>query len=102
MAKNRLAGTMSTIIAKEVERRTAENRALFGGIAIKLITSASMVVLHDDFGFGAKRLQRFQERVEEQCECISGGYCSIEDLNQLAEELAKKVGLYSVNEEAKQ
>lgn len=99
MAKNKLAGTMSSIIAKEVERRTAENRALFGGIAIKLITSASMVVLHDNFGFGAKRLQRFQERVEEQCECISGGYCSIEDLKQLADELAKKVGLYESSEE---
>lgn len=97
MAKNKLAGAMSSVITKEVARRTAEDRALFGGIAIKLITSASMVVLHDEFGFGPKRLQKFQSLVEEQCECVSGGYCSIEDLKQLADELAKKVGLYEVN-----
>lgn len=96
MAKNKLAKSMTNVITKEVTRRTAEDRALFGGIAIKLITSASMVVLHDEFGFGPKRLQKFQSLVEEQCECISGGYCSIEDLKQLADELAKKVGLYEV------
>lgn len=35
--------------------------------------------LRDEFDFGAKRIQRFSERFENQCECMVKDYCSWQD-----------------------
>ena len=51
-------------------------------------------MLHDKFGFGEKRLKRFQEEFETQADCIIGDYVSIEDMRKLANELTEKVNSY--------
>lgn len=39
-----------------------------------------MQVLHDDFGFGATRIKRFGERVEDSLDCIGADYVSFGDI----------------------
>lgn len=39
----------------------------------------SMLVLHDEFDFGAKRLNQFKARFNEKAECLEGEYTTWED-----------------------
>lgn len=39
-----------------------------------------MQVLHDEFGFGDKRLKRFGKAVDEQLDCINADYVSFSDI----------------------
>lgn len=50
----------------------------------------SAVTLHDEFGFGAQRLKRFQERFEYKAECISEDYTN---WNEQIEILKQECGL---------
>ena len=43
---------------------------------VKLLVA---ITLHDQFGFGKKRLREFNERFELKAECIDKGYCTWED-----------------------
>lgn len=76
-----------------MQRQIQADRQAFGNTAVKLVTSMALVVLHDTFGFGSTRLQRFQDAMESQAECITGEYCTLEELANLAEEMAGKVHL---------
>lgn len=91
--KNKLSKSISTVVSAEVERRNAEYRKVWGAAATKLMLSVGLVVLHDDFGFRKKRLQKFQDRFEDQAECIQQGFVSLEEMQQLAEELSQKINL---------
>lgn len=40
----------------------------------------SMEVLHDEFGFGDKRMNQFKDRLENKLECINQGLVSWKDI----------------------
>lgn len=49
------------------------------------------ITLHDQFGYGKKRLQEFNERFNFKAECIDEGYCTWEDnIKALREECNMK------------
>ncbi|WP_053983405.1 hypothetical protein [Niameybacter massiliensis] len=83
----------ANMMLKGMQRQIQADRQAFGMTACKAVTAMALVVLHDEFGFGPKRLQRFQNLVENQADCITGGFCTLNDLEGLADELAKRVGL---------
>lgn len=74
----------------EVSRdvRTARNYARTEAIDYYLINT--LYVLHEKFGFGKKRLERFTSELVEASECIQGRYLSREDMLEV---LTKEVGL---------
>lgn len=94
MAKNHLAKGATTVIKREIEAAVMRDREEFGIVAADLLNSMALIVLHDKFGFGEKRLKRFQEEFETQADCIIGDYVSIEDMRKLANELTEKVNSY--------
>lgn len=59
---------------------------------------ASFVIsLHDEFGFGPKRMKRLLEKVNLQFDCVEAGTVSLEDLAEWCNEnygldLRKKLG----------
>lgn len=49
-------------------------------------------VLHDEFGFGKKRVQQFMDRFDSKAECIQDGFVSFNDyVDTLNEELQIKL-----------
>lgn len=76
-----------------MQRQIQADRQAFGSTAVKAVTAMALVVLHDNFGFGPKMLQKFQDLLESQAECITGDFCTLNDLTKLADELAKRVNL---------
>ena len=52
----------------------------------------ALTVLHDKFGFGKKRIDRFLKEYNELLDSYSKGYISADDLNEvLLEEVGMKV-----------
>jgi hypothetical protein len=46
--------------------------------------------LHDEFGFGAERINRLLEKVNNQFECIDAGTVSLDDMLQECEKIGIK------------
>lgn len=46
----------------------------------------TMLVLHDEFGFGQKRLEQFQERFMLKTECITEDYATWQDYQDILNE----------------
>lgn len=80
---------------KKIQNPTVQNRRQ----ADKLIESShkaamilTLTVLHDKFGFGTKRLERFTEHYHDLLDSYNQGYLKVEDLNNvLYEETEIKV-----------
>lgn len=60
-------------------RRDADRLISSTSKAFNLLT---MTVLHNKFGFGRKRLERFLDEFHNLLECYNGDWVSVEDLNQ--------------------
>ena len=58
--------------------------------AIDFYLVNTLYVLHEKFGFGKKRLERFTSELVEASECIQGKYVTREDMLEV---LVKEVGL---------
>lgn len=95
MAKNKMAKAYGAM-AKATNQRILEDREAFGKVAVQTFTSIALITLNKEFGFGPKRLQKFQEEFEFQCECLTGNFCSIQDMENLADELAKRIKLEDI------
>lgn len=50
--------------------------------ATDCIYASVLMILHDKFGFGATRCQRFLKQVEEQVDCVNKGYLSLDDIKE--------------------
>ena len=58
----------------------------------KVAMVLSLTILHDKFGFGTKRLERFTEHYHDLLESYNAGYIKVDDLNNvLNEETGMKV-----------
>ena len=79
-----------TIPHSEVDRFSAEVKHNCV-ITFKLMT---MLTLHDEFGFGQKRLEQFMERFMLKTECINEDYASWKDYQDiLLDECGIKIDL---------
>ena len=58
--------------------RKAQHDAM--NYAVKGLTAAFVISLHDEFEFGPKRLQRLLDKANLQFECIDAGTVTVEDL----------------------
>lgn len=94
MAKNQLAKGASVVIKREIETAVKKDREEFGSVASELLNCMALVVLHDKFGFGTTRLNRFQEAFELQADCITEDYVTLDDMRALVEELKGKIESY--------
>ena len=56
---------------------------------VETVLLMSLCVLRDEFGFGEKRLNQFQDRYAEKVDCLNKGYVNWEDLQ---EEMKEKLG----------
>lgn len=74
-------------LVKSVDRRLSEVREQAVADAIATVMAIPIIVMHDDFGFGKVRLQRFLQRFKAHYDCL-GDTVSLVDLVELAEELA--------------
>lgn len=50
------------------------------GIVLNTIVAGFLKVLHDDYGFGKKRLTGIKEKVVHQLKCMAGKYVSYTDI----------------------
>lgn len=79
--KTRIYGQMKREVQAQV-RDEAVVRSL------EIFTSAAIVALHDKFGFGEMRLQRFIHEASEQMECIFADTIRAKEMVVLARELS--------------
>ena len=56
------------------------------GIVLNTIVAGFLKVLHDDYGFGKKRLTDVKEKVEHQLKCIAGKYVRYTDILAMIKE----------------
>lgn len=54
--------------------------------AIRVMTYVSAISLHDEFGFGAKRIQKYIDKVKNQLMCIDSGTVTAQDIIRWCEE----------------
>ena len=58
--------------------------------------------LHDEFGFGEKRVQRAIDRFDLKAECLSDGYCTWQDqIDIIKEEIGIELGIRYNNSDVK-
>lgn len=73
-----------------VKNRKEADRLIVSSHKVAMIMT--MTILHDKFGFGTKRLEKFTKHYHELIESYNAGYINVEDLNQvLHEETGMKV-----------
>ena len=56
---------------------------------IDTINILCAMTLHDEFGFGKKRIEQFMKRFNDKAECIEKNYCTWEDNMQVLREECK-------------
>jgi hypothetical protein len=76
------ASDLRTHIHSEVEQIRKE---VTKDVLAKLFGSL-VVALHDEFGFGKVRIDRFIDKVNEQFDSIENGYVTLEDFNKWSKE----------------
>ena len=59
-------------------------------MAVDTMLIMSEVVLHDEFGFGEKRLKQFEQRFMDKVDCLQGGFTTWADQAKI---LADECGL---------
>lgn len=64
-------------------RRDADNLI---NSAYKTFMILGLTALHDEFGYGTKRLERFTDKVHDLLDSYNKGYISPDDLNQVLKE----------------
>ena len=74
---------------KHEEEQFNQVRAALIDTAISVILNTSCVVLHDEFGMGAKKLQQYSDRMMNHLECITEGYVTLADLKAEKDRLEK-------------
>ena len=75
---------------KEAKRQYDKHKEVFCDRAIECVVTASVITLHDEFGFGQKRLDLYQERMENLLECITTGNITLGDLKETVNRLNEK------------
>lgn len=84
---NRLASDLNRQIEKD--RYTAEVMAFY---KMSILTNW---ILHDKWGFGAGRLQKFQDEMARLCACVNDPACGI-SVDEIGLELKKETGYDTV------
>lgn len=56
------------------------------GIVLNTIVAGFLKVLHDDYGFGKKRLTDVKEKVEHQLRCMADKYVSYREILAMIKE----------------
>lgn len=73
-------------INKGIDKFREEIRDDVTDKALRVIAYVPLIVLHDKWGFGKKRLQDFMYEFAEQVECLKKGYVSLEDMINVIQE----------------
>lgn len=71
--KKKLNNTYNKVV-KDTAKSTATRTLILNFLALSLET------LHDEFGFGDKRLNQFKDRLERKLDCINNDYVKWEDI----------------------
>jgi hypothetical protein len=71
---------LDSIIKEQIAEEIAEMRKETLQYATSRVIAVLTEALHDEFDFGAKRLQRFLDRANTKFECIDQGYVTLEDI----------------------
>ena len=77
---------MMEIINKEIEKASIEVQHSAIRTAIKALTSAFVLTLHDKDGWGKKRIERLLDNVNELLLYIQIGEVTIDDIKQVCED----------------
>lgn len=77
-------------VLKEADRQYNEHKKLFCERAIECVVTASVIALHDEFGFGEKRLKQYKDRMENLLECINTGNITYDELVETTNRLNEK------------
>lgn len=68
------------LVTKELEQQMEEVEQLAISMTTAGVTAAFIIALHDEFGFGIKRLEKILDNINSQFEAIEGGYITVEDM----------------------
>lgn len=71
--KKKLNQTYNKVV-KDTAKSTTTRTLILNFLALSLET------LHDEFGFGDKRLNQFKDRLESKLDCINNDYVKWEDI----------------------
>ena len=74
----------------EAEREYNKNRQAFIKATIECVIAASTIALNDLWGFGPKRLQDYEDKMENLLECVTTGTITFEELKETRNHLNEK------------
>lgn len=77
-----LTGINTALARKDLDRASDPIKAM----VIDTVCVMSIHVLHDEFGFGPSRIQRFMERFQEKADCLEHGNLDWDDIVKINQE----------------
>ena len=72
-----------TITPQEIKKASDRMQ----GRILQIVRTMAMIVLHDEFDFGKKRLFRFNERYNKKVQALNEDYVTWQDYDQVFEEI---------------
>lgn len=73
---------VKTLVAKELEQQIEEVEQLAISMTTAGVTAAFIIALHDEYGFGIKRIEKILDNINLQFEAIEDNYITVEDMIQ--------------------
>ena len=74
----------------EAKKEYDKNRQAFIKATIECVIAASTIALNDLWGFGPKRLQDYEDKMENLLECVTTGTITFEELKETRNHLNEK------------
>lgn len=74
-----------TLTGDQVEKIKNDAAREAMDVAFMAMLSLPLITLHDKFGFGKQRLEKFADGVLEEWKCFDEGYVTIDDLKKILE-----------------
>lgn len=83
-------GISVKLTPKEIDEASTKIKEM----CLDTVCTMTIAVLHDEFGFGQKRIKQFMDRYRSKSECLMGGFVSWQDyLDTIKEELNVNISI---------
>lgn len=80
-----ISGVHTQLASKELDKACEQIKAN----TLDTVLTLSIMVLHDEFGYGQKRCQRFLDRAEKMSDCLLNDMATWDDFRQVIKEELK-------------
>lgn len=84
------AGVHTGLAMQELNKATTRIKEM----TVDTVRVLTIACLHDEFGFGQQRCQRFMDRMDQKADCLIDDFCTWQDyIDTIKEELNLELGI---------